>query len=87
MKRIVTIGLAVIVAAAVFAGLVHAVLVAAHVSEAAGTTVYGLTTRRLWATAAAALGLVGVTVGALALARPAGRIGIGQVRLLDRQSE
>ena len=60
-------------AAALFGGLVHTVLVAAHVSEPAATTVYGLTFRRLWATIVVALGLVGVVIGGLALARPASR--------------
>ncbi len=74
MKRTFALILAALVAAAVFAGLVHAVLVAAHVSEPAATTVYGLTLRRLWATAAAGLALVGVVIGGLALRRPDGRI-------------
>ena len=74
MRRAFAI-LAALAAAAVFAGLVHAVLVAAHRSEPAGTTVYGLTARRLWATAAAVLALVAVVSGGLALARPTGRFG------------
>ena len=53
----------------------HAVLVAAHVSEPAATTVYGLTPRRLWATTAAGLTLLAVGIGGLALARPGSRIG------------
>ena len=40
--------------------------------EPAATTVYGLTFRRLWATTIAVLALVGVVIGGLALARPAG---------------
>jgi hypothetical protein len=67
--------LAALAAAALFAGLVHGVLVVAHVSEPATTTVYGLTPRRLWATTAAALGLAGVVIGILALVRPSGRLG------------
>ena len=81
MKRTFTLILAALAAAAVFGGLVHAVLVAAHVSEPAATTVYGVTPRRLWATAAAGLALVGVVIGGLALARSAGRIGIGNGRM------
>jgi uncharacterized protein DUF6223 len=81
MKRTFTLILAGVAAAALFAGLVHAVLVAAHVSEPAGTTVYGLTARRSWATAAAGLALVGVVIGALVLRRSAGRIGTGQRRV------
>jgi hypothetical protein len=73
--------LAAFAAAALFGGLVHAVLVAAHVSEPAATTVYGLTARRLWATAAAVLALVGVVIGGLALRRSAGRIGTSNRRL------
>lgn len=75
MKRIFVVILAVLAAAALFGGLVHAVLVAAHVSEPATTTVYGLTPRRLWATAVVLVSLVGVVIGGLALARPASRFG------------
>ena len=80
-KRTFVLILAALAAAALFGGLVHAVLVAAHVSEPAATTVYGLTTRRLWATTVAVLALVGAVVGALALARPASRFGIAFGRL------
>ena len=69
MKRTFALILAALAAAALFGGLVHAVLVAAHVSEPAATTVYGLTPRRLWATTVAVLALVGVVIGGLALAR------------------
>jgi hypothetical protein len=81
MKRSFAIILAAAAAAAVFGGLVHAVLVAAHVSEPAATTVYGLTPRRLWATTVALLALVGVTIGGLALARPTSRVGTASGRL------
>jgi len=81
MKRTFGLILAALAAAALFAGLVHAVLVAAHVSEPAATTVYGLTPRRLWATAGALVALVGAAIGGLALARSAGRIGIGNGRM------
>jgi Family of unknown function (DUF6223) len=81
MKRTFAVMLAVMAAAAVFAGLVHAVLVAAHVSEPAATTVQGLTPRRLWATASAGMALVGVVMGVLALGRPAGRFGADTSRL------
>ena len=81
MKRTFTLILAALAAAALFGGLVHAVLVAAHVSEPATATVYGLTPRRLWATAAAGLALVGVVIGGLALRRSASRIGTGNGRL------
>lgn len=81
MKRTFALILAALAAAAVFGGLVHAVLVAAHVSEPAATTVYGLTPRRLWATTVAVLALVGVVIGALALRRSAGRIGTGNGRM------
>ena len=75
MKRTFTLVLAVLAAAAVFGGLVHGVLVAAHVSEPAASTVYGLTLRRFWATAAAGLALVGAVIGGLALFRAVRRIG------------
>jgi len=81
MKRTFAMILAALVAAALFGGLVYSVLVAAHVSEPAATTVYGLTPRRLWATTAAVLGLVGVVIGGLALRRSAGRIGTGNGRM------
>ena len=81
MKRIFAIIFGALAAAALFGGLVHAVLVAAHVSEPAASTVYGLTPRRLWATMAVLLGLVGVVIGGLALARPAGRFGTASGRL------
>ena len=69
MKRTFTLIPAALAAAALFAGLVYASLVVARVSEPAATTVYGLTPRRLWSTTAAMLGLVGVVIGGLALAR------------------
>jgi len=69
MKRTFVIILVALLAVAVFAGLVHAVLVAANLSEPTTTTVYGLTPRRLWATTAAVLALVGVVTGVLALRR------------------
>ena len=75
MKRSVLVILAIVATSAVFAGLVYAVLVAAHLSEPAGATVYGPTLRRLWATSAAGLTVVGVGIGGLALARPASRVG------------
>jgi hypothetical protein len=81
MKRTFALILAALVAAAVFGGLVHAVLVAAHVSEPAATTVYGLTVRRLWATTVVVLALVGAFIGGLALARPASRFGTATGRL------
>jgi hypothetical protein len=81
MKRTFAIILAAVAAAALFGGLVHAVLVAAHVSEPAATTVYGLTPRRLWATTVALLALIGVVIGWLALARPASRFGTASRRL------
>lgn len=74
-KRTFAVILAVAVGAVVFAGTVHAVLVAAHVSEPTATTVQGLTPRRLWATTVAVLALAGVVMGALALARSGRRAG------------
>jgi len=81
MKRTFALILAALAAAALFGGLVHAVLVAAHLSEPAATTVYGLTARRLWAATVAVLALVGVVIGGLALARPASRFGAVSGRL------
>jgi Family of unknown function (DUF6223) len=81
MKRTFALILAALAAVALFAGLVHAVLVAAHVSEPAATTVNGLTLRRLWATAVDVLALVGVVIGGLALVRPTSRFGTASGRL------
>ncbi len=81
MNRTFLITCAAVTAAGLFAGLVYAVLAAAHVAEPARTTIYGLTARRVWATAAAMLALVGIIIGALALARPGGRFGVASGRL------
>ncbi len=81
MKRTFVIIVAFLATTALFAGLVYAVLVAAHVSEPAAATVHGLTSRRLWATTAAVFALVGVIIGGLALARPASRFGTASGRL------
>jgi hypothetical protein len=80
MKRTFAFVLAAVAAVALFGGLVYAVLVAAHVSEPAATTVHGATPRRLWATAVAVLGLGSVIIGGLALRRSSGRIGPGNGR-------
>lgn len=69
MKRTVTLILATLCAAVLFWEGVHAVLVAADVSEPAGATVYGMTPRRIWAAAAAGLALAGAVTGGLALRR------------------
>src|SRR5829696_5529296 len=59
-----------------------AVQVAAHVwVQPDATRVYGMTPRRLWATTAAVLALVGVVIGGLALRRSADRIGTGKGRM------
>jgi hypothetical protein len=81
MRRTFATILAAAAAAILFSGLVYGVLVAAHVSESGSMTVYGLTARRLWATIAAMLGLLGVIVGGLALTRRAGRLGTAPERL------
>ncbi|MBI1176310.1 hypothetical protein GC207_02605 [bacterium] len=77
MKRTFGFVLVALAVVAVFGGLVYAVLVAAHASEYAATTVHGPTPRRLWATAAAALGLFSVVIGGLSLRRSVRRIGNG----------
>jgi hypothetical protein len=81
MKRTFVVVIVALVGAVLFAGLVHAVLVVAHVSEPAATTVHGLTPRRLWATMAALLALAGMVAGGLALARPSSRFGTASGRL------
>jgi hypothetical protein len=81
MKRTFAVILGALATAALFGGIVYGVLMAAHVSEPAATTVQGLTPRRLWATTTAALALVGVLIGGAALARPTGRFGTASGRL------
>src|SRR4030095_8043078 len=81
MKRTFVLILIALAALVLFGVLVHAVLVAAHVSEPAATTVYGATPRRVWATVAVVLALVGVVIGALVLRRSAGRVGNGEGRM------
>lgn len=81
MKRPIATVLAVLATTAVFIGLVYAVLVAAHVSDPAATTVYGLTLRRLWATTAAALAMVGLVFGGVTLMRPISRFSSASGRL------
>ncbi|HTM04549.1 MAG TPA: DUF6223 family protein [Vicinamibacterales bacterium] len=70
MRLTVVLVLAVVVLA-LFAGLVYAVLIVAHVAEPAAVTVQGLTVRRLWATISAVLALAGLVIGGLTLSRPA----------------
>jgi hypothetical protein len=81
MKRTLALILAGLAAVALCGGLVHAVLVAAHLSEPAATTVYGPTPRRLWAATVLVVALAGVVIGALTLARPASRFGTASGRL------
>lgn len=71
---------AALAAAALFAGLVYFVLRVAQVSDPAPTTVHGPTTRRLWATGAAAAGLASAIAAGLACFRPAGRYGRTKLR-------
>jgi hypothetical protein len=75
MKRTIVLILAALAAVVLFAGLVHTVLLAANAATPAATTVEGLTLRRLWATTAAGIALIGVAAGALALFRPEGWAG------------
>ena len=70
MKRTFAIILAAVAAAALFGGLVHAVLVAAHLSEPAATTVHGPTPQRLWAATVDVVALVGVVIAGLAWPAP-----------------
>ena len=80
MKRTIALILAAMAAIALFAALVHFVLVAAHVSEPAATTVHGLTPRRLWATTVAVLALASAVIGVVALVRRGSRFGTGSGR-------
>src|SRR5438552_17898039 len=81
MKRTFLFILAAEAPVGVFGWLVHMVLIAKHLSEPAPTTVYGMTARRLWATAADVLALVAVFIGGLALRQSAGRVGSGNGRM------
>jgi hypothetical protein len=81
MKRTFAVIVSIVTLTALFGALVYAVLMAANLSEPGATTVYGLTARRLWATTAAVLALVGVIIGGVGLARPASRFGIASGRL------
>jgi len=81
MKRTFAFILIALAAVALFAVLVHAVLVATHLSEPAAITVHGLTPRRLWATTVAVLALIAVVIGGLAL-RQSGPIGSSNVGML-----
>ena len=81
MKRTLVLILAALASAATFGGLVHAVLVVAHLSEPAATAVPGVTLQRLWASTGLLWALVGVVTGGLALARPNGRFGTASGRV------
>src|SRR4030095_1101554 len=81
MKRTFVVVLAAVVAVAVFGWLVHMVLVAAHLSEPAPTTVYGMTPRRVGPPVVAVLARVAGVMGALALRQSAGRGGNGNGRM------
>jgi hypothetical protein len=69
-------------AAALLGGVGLAAPAAAHVSaQPAAASVYTMSAGRLGSTVAAVLGLTGVIIGGLALARPTSRIGTGNGRL------
>ncbi|MFI7638063.1 DUF6223 family protein [Nonomuraea sp. NPDC049400] len=67
--------------AALLGGFALATPAAAHVLvQPDPVSAYTMTAGRLWSLVAALLGLIGVVVGGLALARSAGRIGTGNGR-------
>jgi hypothetical protein len=70
MKRTFIYILVALAACALFAGLVHVVLVTAQVSKPATTTIYGPTTRRIWASMAAMLALISVIIGVRSFRQP-----------------
>jgi uncharacterized membrane protein len=74
MKRTFTYIFIALSALAIFVGLVHAVLVIAQISKPATTTIYGPTTRRIWATTAAMLALISVIIGVRTFRQPSVRI-------------
>ena len=63
MKRTLIYILAALVAVVLYAGLVHMALVVADVSKPGATTVYGLTSRRLWALAVIVVALISLIIG------------------------
>ena len=70
-----------VAAAALLGGFGLATPAAAHVlAQPDPVSTYALTAGRLWSVVAALLGLAGVVIGGLALARSAGRTGTGSVR-------
>jgi Family of unknown function (DUF6223) len=70
-----------LIAAALVAGFVLATTVAAYGSgQAATVSNSAITPKRTVASTAVVVGLVGAVIGALALARSAGRIGVGNGR-------
>ncbi|GAA0437092.1 hypothetical protein Acor_50200 [Acrocarpospora corrugata] len=70
-----------VAAAALVEGIVLATPAAAHLMvQPVPADAYALTAGRLWASAAALLGLAGAIIGGLALARSTGRIGTGKGR-------
>ena len=75
MKRTLILILVSLAAVALFALLVHFVLVAANVSKPAATTVYGMTPKRIWATVVILLALGGIVVGGMSLYRATRGIG------------
>jgi hypothetical protein len=76
MKRTITLVLAGLVAFAVFAGLVHLVLVATHRADPAATTVYGVTYQRVWASIAGGVALASFVTGGITLTRRSPRLAI-----------
>ena len=71
----------VVAAAALIAGFALAAPAAAHVLvQPDPVSAYAMTAGRLWSLVAALLGLAGVVIGGLALARSTGRIGTGTGR-------
>ncbi|NJP34630.1 DUF6223 family protein [Micromonospora thermarum] len=69
-------------ASAVLGGFGSAAPAAAHVSaQPIAASAYTMSAGRLGASVAAVLGLAGVVIGGLALARPASRVGTGSGRL------
>ncbi|MFC7447196.1 DUF6223 family protein [Rhodococcus daqingensis] len=66
-----------VAAAALLGGVAFAAPAVAHASVQPVAASYGMTSGRLGPTLAALVGLIGVVIGGLALARSAGRLGTG----------
>ena len=76
VKRTFTCITVVLIAIALYFGVVHLVLMVANVSKSAPSTVYGLTSKRQFALVALGLALISVVFGWRAFRKSAGHINV-----------